>query len=51
MNRRPFLTVFSLLLFVSLAAQQNDRIIVRKCGTIQHLEQNQKKNAFLRQKF
>jgi hypothetical protein len=51
MNSRPVLTVFSLLLFLSVTAQQNNRIINQKCGTMQRLEQNLQNNAALRERF
>jgi hypothetical protein len=51
MNRRPLLTFFSLLLFISLAAQQNNRTVNQKCGTMQRLEENLQKNAVLRERF
>ena len=51
MNRRPVLTLFSLLLFLSVCAQQTKRTINEKCGTMQRLEENLQKNAVLRQRF
>jgi len=50
MNRRPLLTVFSLLLFFALAAQ-NSRVRIEKCGTMQHLEKKLQENAVLRARF
>jgi hypothetical protein len=51
MNRRPVLTFFSLLLFLSVYAQQTKRTINEKCGTMQRLEENLQKSAVLRQRF
>ena len=48
---RPLLTVFSLLLFLSLTAQQNNRTSNGKCGTMPHLEQKLQQNAMLRARF
>jgi hypothetical protein len=44
---RPILTVFLLLLFLSVAAQTIDR----KCGTPKHLEQKFQENAILKERF
>jgi hypothetical protein len=51
MNRRPFLTLAGFLLFLSVAAQQSNRIANVKCGTMQRLEQNLQKNPAFRAKF
>lgn len=51
MNRRPVLTLVSFLLFLSVAAQQNQRTVNQKCGTMQRLEENLQKNAVLRERF
>src|SRR5690242_10305555 len=52
MNRHlPFLTAFSFLLCLSLAAQKNNRTVPEKCGTMPHLEQQLQENAVLRQRF
>lgn len=52
MNRHlPFLTIFSFLLCLSLAAQKNNRTVPQKCGTMPHLEQQLQENAVLRQRF
>ena len=47
---RPLLTVFSLLFFLSLAAQ-NARVATEKCGTMQYLQTKLQNNAALRAKF
>lgn len=51
MNRRPILTLAALLLFISLAAQQNNRTTNEKCGTMQHLELSLQKNPAFRERF
>jgi hypothetical protein len=51
MNRRPVFTLVSLLFFISLAAQQNNRTVNNKCGTMQRLELSLQKNPSLREKF
>jgi hypothetical protein len=49
-RRRPLLTVFSLLVFLSLAAQ-NRRTVFEKCGTMQYLEKKLQANAMARARF
>lgn len=51
MNRRPFLTLVSILLFVSVTAQQKNRTANEKCATMPRLEENLQKNAVLRERF
>ncbi len=52
MNRHlSFLTAFSFLLCLSVAAQKNNRTVPEKCGTMPHLEQKLQENALLRQRF
>jgi hypothetical protein len=48
--RRPLLTVFSLLLFLSLTAQ-NGHPPFEKCGTMQYLEKKLQANATARERF
>ncbi|MGZ3949085.1 MAG: M43 family zinc metalloprotease, partial [Flavisolibacter sp.] len=50
MNCRPLLTVFPLLLFISLHAQ-NARTVYEKCGTMQYLEKKLEQNANSRERF
>ena len=51
MNCRPLLlTVFPLLLFTSLSAQ-NARLVQEKCGTMQYLEKKLEQNATSRERF
>jgi hypothetical protein len=49
-GRRPILTIFSLLLFLSLAAQTKYSLD-NKCGTPKRLEQKLRENAVLRERF
>lgn len=51
MNRRPVLTLFALLIFLSVTAQQNDRVVSEKCGTMQRLNEKLQQSATLRERF
>jgi hypothetical protein len=51
MSRRPLLTIFSLLLFLSVTAQQNTRTVHEKCGTMIRLQQRLQEDALFRARF